>query len=127
MIEAPSYPESLEPFFERGLITDEPQVVKSGKEGTVYRCRAVDGTLVAAKEYRPRHMRTFKNDAMYREGHLILDKRLRKAFEQKTRTGREIQFSSWVYREWETLNLLHEAGGDVPRPIADLVFEKTGG
>ena len=47
----------LEPFFDEGWITEVIRPVKSGKEATVYLCRAGDRTgeeLVAAKVYRSR-------------------------------------------------------------------------
>jgi RIO kinase 1 len=41
-----------------------------------------------------------------------------RAFEKKTGFGREVQEGTWRLREYETLELLHGAGADVPRPIA---------
>jgi RIO kinase 1 len=108
-------------FFDKGLITEVLHTVKSGKEATVYCCRAHPHTGVpfyAAKLYRPLEQRTFRNDAVYREGHVILDKRWRKAAEQRTRKGKEFLFGSWVWHEWDTLTRLFNAGADVPRPVA---------
>lgn len=110
-----------ESFYEDWLITEVLRVVKSGKEATVYCCRAhpaTGATLLAAKVYRPREQRGFKNDAVYQEGRVILDKRIRRAFEKKTRKGREFQFSSWMAHEFGILSRLHAAGADVPRPYA---------
>src|SRR5919201_1326632 len=117
---APSSPSALYAVVAEGWISDVLHEVKSGKEATVYCCRAqpragVD--LVAAKVYRSRHRRTFKNDAIYRKGRVIGDKRVRRAVERKTAFGREAQFGLWVGHEWATLSLLHAAGADVPRPI----------
>lgn len=113
---------ALEPFFKEELITDVLHVVKSGKEATVYCCEAHVDTgaeLLAAKVYRSRNDRTFKNDAIYQEGRAaLLDRRTRKAVEQKSRFGRETQFSTWLGREFDTLRLLHAAGADVPKPYA---------
>jgi RIO kinase 1 len=113
--------EALAPFYKRELIVGEPLVVKSGKEGTVYRCRAHPSTgeeTFAAKLYRPRHMRSFQNDAIYREGRAVLDRRLAKALQQKSKAGREFQYSSWVEHEYQMLRRLHAAGADIPRPVA---------
>ena len=58
----------LEPFFDEGWITELIRPVKSGKEATVYLCRAGERTgeeLVAAKVYRSLHQRGFKNDSVY--------------------------------------------------------------
>lgn len=113
--------ETLEPFYARNLIVDEPYQVKSGKEGTMYRCRAHPKTgmnFLAAKIYRSREHRTFRNDAVYREGRITLDKRAARAIHGKTTFGREAQFAGWVEHEYETLRMLHDAGADVPVPMA---------
>lgn len=127
MIHAMEGMEALIPFYERDLIVDEPRVVKSGKEGTVYRCQAHPNTgaeLFAVKLYRPRHLRTFHNDAICREGRPILDSGGRprpswdRASRAKGRMGREVQYQTWVVHEYRILTWLHGAGADVPRPIA---------
>jgi RIO kinase 1 len=114
------YPE-LDSFLADGLISEVLYEVKSGKEATVYCCRGTElsgAEYVAAKIYRPRTQRNFKNAAVYQEGRLHGDRHLRRAIANKSRTGREAEFGMWVYQEWETLRLLHAAGVDVPRPIA---------
>ena len=78
--------------------------------------------LVAAKVYRGRQYR-FKNDAVYQEARareLGISGSALRAFNKRRHspTGREVQASSWRHREYETLELLHNAGSDVPRPIA---------
>lgn len=108
-------------FIDQGLITGVLYTVKSGKEATVYCCEADPATgadLFAAKVYRERSRRNFKNDSVYREGRVILDQRLRRAFAKKSRVGREFQAGSWQHEEYEVLTLLHGAGADVPRPLA---------
>jgi RIO kinase 1 len=112
---------SLNSFCDEGLITEVLGIVKSGKEATVYCCRAAPSSgaeLLAAKVYRPRRFRTFKDDAVYQDGRVILDARFRRAVRRKTRTGRGVQSGLWVSSEFETLTLLWEAGADVPKPIA---------
>ena len=59
--------ESLETFFADGLIAGVEGVVKSGKEATVLCCRAAESLgcdLVAAKVYRPRDNRNFRNEGL---------------------------------------------------------------
>jgi RIO kinase 1 len=140
------YHAALGPFFSNGWIQDVLLLVKSGKEATVYACRANPSTgyaLLAAKAYRPvgiKHnrnpqaaydeadlrrsferkvkVRTFTWDARYREGRTIGDSRLRRAFERRTRTGRDVQNTTWARSEYETMARLHAAGADVPRPLA---------
>lgn len=135
---------ALEPFYLEGLITDVLFLVKGGKEASVYCCRggpATDRELLAAKVFRPirgsgfgdreyqeeRRLRgtferkirkrKFKNDALYQEGRIIVDRRLARAFRDKSRAGREAQYTLWVANEYQTLRRLHAAGADVPRPF----------
>lgn len=119
----------LGPFYQDHLITDVLRVVKGGKEATVYCCRAHPGTgldLIAAKVYRPKMFRTFKNDADYKwgrpmlggDGKALRDRRLLKAVMQGSRTGEAASHTSWLTHEFTTLRLLDEQGADVPRPIA---------
>ena len=91
--------QSLESFYEDEWITGPAWVVKSGKEATVYGCeaaRSVGAPLLAVKVYRSHANRSFKNDAVYREGRVILDTRMRRAVKNKSRAGRTFQFGSWV-------------------------------
>lgn len=113
--------DALDPFFAEGLLTDVMGMIKSGKEAAVWLCRGATSTgspLVAAKIYRSRFRRNFKNDAVYKEGRVISKRRIRVAVEKKTRFGRDLEDGWWVSRESEALTTLHAAGADVPRPIA---------
>ena len=59
-------------FIQRGLVTDLLQVVRPGKEATVYLCQAgplLDLDFLALKAYSPTMMRRFTNDATYQTGH----------------------------------------------------------
>jgi RIO kinase 1 len=108
-------------FLAEGWISRVLQEVKSGKEATVYCCAAgpsLGGDLLAAKLYRSREHRTFRNDAVYQAGRVILDRRMDRAFKNKSRKGREVQSALWIEHEWETLRRLHAAGADVPAPVA---------
>ncbi len=114
----------LEPFFDEGWITEVIRPVKSGKEATVYLCRAGDRTgeeLVAAKVYRSLHQRGFKNDSVYWEGGMrAMSRRTKAAIARRSDFGRDVVFSVWISREKETLEALHRAGANVPRPITQL-------
>jgi RIO kinase 1 len=119
--DSPKYPE-LETFFDEGYLSQVLYTVKSGKEATVYCCQAgpaLDTTddLVAAKIYRPRQNRTFKNDAVYQEGRMRQEKRERRAMQSKTEFGREVQAGMWVGHEFATMKALHKAGASIPRPL----------
>ncbi len=113
--------EALESFVVDGLIEEVLSIVKGGKEAVVYCCRAgtaLNVELVAAKVYKPRSFRSFRNDAMYREGRIILNKRDARAFAKRTEHGRSVGSALWTNHEWETLRLLYAIGADVPAPIA---------
>lgn len=110
----------LSPFIAEGLITEVLGEIKSGKEGTVYCCRAnpsLGHELIAAKVYRERSHRTFKNDSRYREGRVILNKRDARAVNKNTEWGREARFGMWIEHEYQTLKQLSELGADVPKPL----------
>jgi RIO kinase 1 len=122
---------SLRSFYEDELIVDVLAQVKGGKEASVYRCAAHPRTgqsFLAAKVYRPRKFRNLSNDAAYREGRAILaadgrpvrptDDRIMRALGKKTAFGVQVQHTSWLMHEYTTLDLLHSAGGAVPRPFA---------
>ena len=122
--------EHLTRFYQSGVITRVLRRVKGGKEANVYCCQANPDTgleLVAAKIYRPRMLRSLRNDSQYRQGRPVLnsdggvvgarDWRLHKAIAQGTSTGREAAQVSWVEYEYQTMQRLHQAGADVPRPV----------
>jgi RIO kinase 1 len=122
---------ALSGFYDDKLIDDVRRAVKGGKEASVYLCEAHPSTgvdWIAAKIYRPRMFRSLKNDALYREGREILDgsgktikardKRMQRAVHQMTRFGQSLRIGSWIGHEYETLQLLHRAGVDIPKPFA---------
>lgn len=113
--------EALDSFFSQGLITRVTSTIKSGKESTVYCCEAGQSAgmeLLAAKIYRSRNNRGFKNDAFYQEGRVILDTHVRRAVQKKSRFGRDAQFAMWVNEEFEIMQTLYRAGSEIPRPVA---------
>ena len=121
--------ESLGEFYEHKWITDVLSRLKGGKEASVYLCRsgpAVEAPLVAAKVYRPRSLRNLKNDGQYRTGRVDLDVNGKAivrdgdlhAMEKRTNYGEELRHQSWIAYEFQTLEMLQEAGADVPKPYA---------
>ncbi len=116
-----SEPSVLDDFIDSGLIVGVLGALKPGKEATVYVCEAHPNTgaeYFAAKVYRERIYRSFRNDAVYQAGRVIRDARLRRAWENKSEAGREVQFERWTGHEFATLVKAHAAGADVPRPIS---------
>lgn len=118
------YPEwSLNGFIDDGHLSEIIRVINGGKEGIVYCCRGgpmAGAELVAAKVYHPLQRRHFRHDVVYQESRLRGPKvrRERLAMSKKSNFGRKVQFGSWVGSEYETLRMLHDAGSDVPAPIA---------
>ncbi|HUE99861.1 MAG TPA: RIO1 family regulatory kinase/ATPase [Anaerolineales bacterium] len=121
--------ESLGDFYEHQWISDVLLRLKGGKEASVYLCRsgpAIDAPLVAAKVYRPRSLRNLKNDSQYRAGRVDLDESGNAivkdgdlhAMKKRTAYGEELRHQSWIAYEYQTLETLHAAGADVPKPYA---------
>jgi RIO kinase 1 len=103
-------------------VTDVIQMINDGKEATVYLCRARSDVVgvehLAAKMYRARKFRAFASDAAYVNTAKMRDRRMAKAMRHKTRHGRHAAHHQWIDREWQMLELLHEAGASVPKPVA---------
>jgi RIO kinase 1 len=111
---------AIEPLIDDELIEDVLYPVKSGKEATLYCCSGgvrANADLVAVKIYKAQQFRAFRNDSVYQEGRVILDRRSARAAAKRTRHGRQVQAALWTNSEFETLRVLHRAGGSVPRPI----------
>ena len=124
-----------EVFFNDGWITAVEYLVSSGKEGTVFCCRAAEPTghdRLAVKIHRGRNFRSFKNDAIYLSGRAMgvslsgsagvkssgmPDRRLERAVAKRTRRGKAAIEHSWINHEFNTLQVLHAAGARVPRPF----------
>lgn len=112
--------DSLAPFFKNETLEEVLYLVRSGKEATVYCCRGgekIGSGLVAAKIYRPRERRSFKNDAVYRQARLTGEHREERAARKKTDFGRSVLFGEWVGHEMGALRALYEADIPVPMPI----------
>src|SRR5512138_1326670 len=121
--------DSLVHFAEHQWISDVLRKVKGGKEASVYLCRsgaALRAPLVVVKVYRPRLLRNLKNDGQYRSGrsdldesgNIIVDDGALHAMKKRTAYGEELRHQSWIAYEFQTLEILHAAGADVPKPYA---------
>ena len=121
--------DSIGPFYRENVITDVTRRVKAGKEANVYCCTANPASgvdLIAAKLYRPRMLRTLKNDAVYKagrqlrgeDGKLMKGRREKLALSQKTTFGKQLDMTWWIGNEFSTQQKLFEAGAAVPRPIS---------
>jgi len=121
--------DSLGVFVHLEWLADVLRQVKGGKEASVYLCagtQMTDEVYLAAKIYRPRMFRNLRNDSLYREGRLeldsdgnrILDHGMQRAMEKKTNYGQQLRHTSWVEHEYQTMQILYQAGVDMPRPYA---------
>ncbi|MBA2667368.1 MAG: serine protein kinase RIO [Trueperaceae bacterium] len=101
-------------LIERGFFTSVEGELKSGKEATVYLGHGPTG-LVAVKVYR--EVRSFKNDARYREGRFVGDARTAKAIAKRTGFGKKAQAALWAAHEYHMLWRFRAAGIPVPEPL----------
>lgn len=120
---------SVSHFYQENIISDVTRLVKGGKEANVYCCDAHPATgleRIAAKLYRPRALRNLKNDAIYKagrqlrgeDGKQMKGRRVKLALRKKTRFGKRVDIMWWIGNEYGSQTALHEAGADVPKPIA---------
>ena len=100
-----------------GFLDELISGIKTGKEGSVFLGRNSDG-FVAVKVYTDLRVRSFKRDAMYREGRFIGDSRIERAIEQGSQKGLDAHQILWVQEEFRQMKHLHEHGVRVPRAIA---------
>lgn len=107
---------ALEVLLADGVIDEVTARLKSGKEADVY-IVVHGGQYVAAKIYKERTQRNFKNNAGYKEGRLVRNSRTRRAMEKGSRFGQEAEEEAWKTAEAETLGKLHTAGVRVPAPV----------
>lgn len=120
--------ESLQDFYRQQWFDDVLRLIKGGgKEASVYQCLGNETTqtpYIAAKVYRPRKFRQLRNDSLYREGRLHLDDegheihdgRALHAIRKRTGFGMALLHTSWIEHEFQTLQRLHAAGVNVPKP-----------
>ncbi len=108
-------------FAGQGLITEVIGTIGDGKEATVYCCAAdpsVGVERLAAKVYRAQKFRAFTGSRRYAGERSYLDRRAARAMRTKTDKGKRMAHHEWIGWEWDTLCRLHDAGADVPDPLA---------
>jgi RIO kinase 1 len=109
-------PHSLAPLLADGVIDEIVGRLKSGKEADLWLVRHA-GEIVAAKVYKQRQARSFRNNAVYKEGRLVRDTRTQRAMQRGTRFGQAAAEDAWKAKEAEALHKLHAAGVRVPTPV----------
>ncbi|BDG05216.1 RIO1 family regulatory kinase/ATPase domain-containing protein [Anaeromyxobacter oryzae] len=106
----------LAPLLADGVIDAVVSKLKSGKEADLWLVRH-GAELVAAKVYKARESRSFRNDAAYREGRRVRDTRMQRAMDRGSRFGQAAAEEAWKAKEADALYALHAAGVRVPRPV----------
>jgi RIO kinase 1 len=121
--------DSLGNFYQMHWFDDVLQLIKGGKEASVYLCSGNETTRVshlAAKVYRPRRFRNLRKDHLYREGrerldengNAITDDGMQHAMRKRTQYGKQLLHTSWIEHEVKTMQVLKQAGADVPAIFA---------
>ena len=108
--------EPLALLLEDGVIDEVFTRLKSGKEADIYLVRHA-GEVVAAKVYKERNARNFKNNAAYKEGRRVRNTRTQRAMDKGSRFGQAASEEAWKAKESEALHTLHAAGVRVPTPV----------
>ncbi|MFL5271521.1 MAG: RIO1 family regulatory kinase/ATPase, partial [Anaeromyxobacteraceae bacterium] len=108
--------DALAPLLADGIVDEVLARLKSGKEADIYLVRH-GGEVVAAKVYKERHARSFRNNAAYKEGRQVRDTRTQRAMNKGSRFGQAAAEEAWKAKESEALHTLHAAGVRVPRPV----------
>ena len=106
----------LEHLLSEGVISEVLGRLKGGKEADVYAVR-FGGRVVAAKVYRDRAFRSFKNNAGYLEGRGVRSSRSQRAMDRKTSFGKATAEAAWKTAEADALYKLHAAEVRVPAPV----------
>jgi len=106
----------LEPLLADGVIDEVVARLKSGKEADLWLVRH-GAEIVAAKVYKSRQTRSFKNNSAYLEGRKVRNSRTQRAMDRGSRFGQAAAEEAWKTKEADALHALHAAGVSVPRPV----------
>ncbi len=108
--------EKLQQLLDDGIIDEVYNQLKTGKEAEVWLV-SHRGEAVAAKLYKEREFRNFKNDAGYREGRTVRNSRTARAIAKGSKFGREASEEAWKTAEADAMETLHRLGVHVPKPV----------
>ncbi len=106
----------LAPLLADGVVDEVVARLKSGKEADLWIVRHGE-ELVAAKVYKARAERSFRNDVAYREGRRVRNTRTQRAMDRGSRFGQAAAEEAWKAKEADALHALHAAGVRVPKPV----------
>lgn len=108
--------DELELLIEEGVIDEVLGRLKSGKEADVSLVRRGD-SVIAAKVYKDRSTRSFRNNTGYKEGRKVRNSRTQRAMDSGGQFGREAAEQEWKRSEADALYKLAAAGVRVPEPV----------
>jgi RIO kinase 1 len=108
--------EALQVLLSDGVIEEIVSRLKSGKEADVYLV-VHKNEIVAAKIYKERQQRSFRNNADYKEGRQVRNSRTARAIAKGSRFGQSAAEDAWKTTEADALGKLHAAGVRVPSPV----------
>src|SRR5580700_4628334 len=106
----------LEHLLDEGVIAEVLARLQGGKEADVFVVR-YGGKVVAAKVYKNRAHRSFKNNAGYKEGRAVRNSRSQRAIDRGSRFGQAAAEDAWKSAEVDALYKLHAADVRVPSPV----------
>lgn len=106
----------LAPLLADGIVDEVLSRLKSGKEADLWLVRH-GAEIVAAKVYKARQARSFRNRSAYQEGRQVRDSRTQRAMDRGSRFGKAAEEEAWKSKEADALHALHAAGVRVPRPV----------
>lgn len=112
--------QTLDRLQEDGIFDAVIQRLKTGKEAEVFIVRKGEDYF-AAKLYKERHARNFKNNSGYVEGREVRNSRDRRAMAKGTKYGQKRAEEDWKATEHDALFVLLNAGVRVPKP--ELFYE----
>lgn len=99
-----------------GIVDGVVGRLKSGKEADVWLVQHA-GEIVAAKVYKEREARSFRNNAAYKDGRQVRNSRTQRAIEKGSRFGQKAAEEAWKSAEADALYKLHAEGVRVPAPV----------
>jgi RIO kinase 1 len=84
----------LAPLLHDGVIDEVLGRLKSGKEADLWLVRHGE-EVIAAKVYKARDTRSFKNNAAYKEGRQVRNSRTQRAMDRGSRFGQAAAEEAW--------------------------------
>ncbi len=106
----------LEVLLADGIVEEVLGRLKSGKEADISLVRH-RGEVVAAKVYKDRATRSFKNNVEYKEGRKVRNTRTQRSMDSGGKFGRDAAEEAWKSAEVDALYRLAGTGVRIPRPV----------